>query len=133
MWSAAWGSASSPSTNAGRSAVTSSHSMSLGSFFVEHIAQLAAATMQPDLGGGDGDSELVGDRLVREVVDVLQHTDAPELGAQLVERGRDAFERLCRLRHRGGLQFFVIVGGLEIVGVGLGLLAAAPLDVGCRG
>ena len=62
--------------------------------------------MQPDLRGGDRDPELFGDRLVREVVHVLQHHDAAQLGRQLVEGERDSFERFGRLRHRGGLEVF---------------------------
>ena len=46
------------------------------------------------------------------------------LGGKLVERERDAFERLGRLRHLRELLLVAVVGGLEIVGERLGLLAA---------
>ena len=79
------------------------------------------------MAAGDRDPELVGDLLVGEVVHVFQHDDAAQLRRQLVERERDPLERLRRLRHRFRLHLGRLVGRLDIVVVGLRLLAAPAL------
>src|SRR6187397_809064 len=90
-----------PSTAPGSSRATSSHRMrGPPTLFVQHVAQLLAAPVEADLGGRDGDAELVGDVLVREAVDVLQDHDGPQLRGQLVE----GLGQLGETRGRLGLQ-----------------------------
>ena len=61
--------------------------------FLEHrVAQLAAARCSRTFAADDRDPELLGDRLVRQVVDVLQHDDAAQLRRQLVDRVGDPLE-----------------------------------------
>ena len=53
---------------------------------VEQVAQPLAAPVQAHLGRRHRDAELLGDLLVRQAVDVLQHDEHPQLRRQVLER-----------------------------------------------
>ena len=97
--------------------------------FVEHVAELASAPVQPHLRGGDRDPELLGDRLVRQVVDVLQHHHAARSSVgELVERVGDfARGRLGRRRRSRADARGAASTGSTISSKRVGLLAAAAL------
>src|SRR5262245_44563366 len=88
----------SPSTPPGRRSATCSHRTGrplLTRLVVEElVAQALAAAVKTDLGGRDGDAELIGDGLVREPVHVLEDHDLPE-------RVRERVDRLGELRQAG--------------------------------
>src|SRR5882757_11528252 len=74
-WCCTLSSTGSPiSTARGRIRATSSHRTSDTSpLLEEHVPQALAGPVQTNLGRRHRDSELFGDRLMGEVVDVLQH------------------------------------------------------------
>src|SRR5438270_8450589 len=66
-----------PSTMPGSSSATSSHRTGfvLPSHGEQALPQLLAGPVEADLGGCLGDAELLGDLVVREVVDVAEDDD----------------------------------------------------------
>src|SRR5438132_13251756 len=84
-WCCTGSSTGSPmSTARGRIRATSSHRTSNTSpLLVEHVPQAFAGPVQANLGRRHRDPELLGDRFVGEVVDVLQDHDGPQLGREL--------------------------------------------------
>ena len=63
----------------------------------EHLlAKTAAGAVETDFGGTDRDAELVGDGLVREVVDVAQHDHGPQAGRQVADRGVEFVAQLAQ-------------------------------------
>ena len=55
---------------------------------------LLAAPVQTDLRRRDRDPQLLGDVLVGQAVDVLEHDERPQPGRQLVERRREPAHEL---------------------------------------
>src|SRR5215213_11238846 len=85
------------STASGRMRATSSHRTvvppGLGlRLVVEEVAQTLAAAVQAHLRRRHRDAELLGDLLVRQPVDVLQHHEYPQLRRQVLERAGEAGE-----------------------------------------
>src|SRR5438034_11669924 len=77
------------STASGSNRATSSHRTLVPPVrlrvLVEEVAQLLAAPVQAHLGRGHRDPELLGDLLVTQAVDVLEHHEHPELRGQLLD------------------------------------------------
>src|SRR6059058_2425219 len=106
MWRTTLRSAvSSPSMIWGRASTTSSHRtgpllcQSLPPGGEEPLPQLLAGPVQAHLGGRLADTELGGDRLVGQVVDVTQDDDRPQARRQILEGDGDAVELQRHTRH----------------------------------
>ena len=88
--------------------------------------------MQPNLRCGDGDAELLGDRVVGELVDVSQHHDGAQLGWELIECDQQAVAQLARVCGERRVAVVVLVGdgavGAELVVT----VSSAPARLGHR-
>src|SRR5690348_16856591 len=85
------------STASGRIRATSSHRMVAPrglarGLLVEQVAEALAAAMESHLRRRDRDAELLGDLLVAQAVDVLQHDEHPQLGREVLHRTGEAGE-----------------------------------------
>src|SRR3954464_1826103 len=98
MWRCTDSSTAAPlSTASGRMRATSSHCTVVPPrvglrLVVEHVAQALAPPVQAPLPGGDRDVELLGDLLVRQAVDVLEHHEHPQLRGEQLDRAGEARE-----------------------------------------
>src|SRR5581483_1573691 len=129
-WCCTASSTGSPTSTArGRIRATSSHRTSNTSpLLEEHVPQTLAGPVQADLGRRHRDPELLGDRLMGQVVDVLQDHDGAQLGREL---GHGLGEPLVERRRLGaglGVGEGTVVYDFEALIVErVGPGAAAPL------
>src|SRR3954469_26032942 len=112
-WSSvAWSACPVPSTMWGSALATSSQlirSDGTGFLLTPHreqlLPELATSPVQAHLGRRLADSQLIRDSLVRQVVDVTQHDDRPQLRRQLTQGGRD----LVALQRCVGLELRIVI------------------------
>ena len=105
-----------------------------GLVVVEEVAQALAPAVQAYLGRGHRDPELLGDLLVRQAVDVLEHHQHPQLGRQVLERPGEPGQRGRLLRRLLGLGLDAGLDRLLDHGVeGVGPVAPTALHRGVRG
>src|SRR2546423_4925460 len=135
-WCCTASSTGSPTSTArGRIRATSSHRTSNTSpLLEEHVPQALAGPVQADLGRRHRDPELLGDRLMGEVVHVLQDHDGPQLGRELRHGVGEPLVERRRLGAGLGVGEGTVVNDLgALIVERVGPVAAAPLSHRGRG